>query len=276
MKETFILSAFLALLVGLAACGPRETDTAIPPTEPTEPTATEPVTEPTTDPYAIATAETTSMGAFVAVSDQDFGHGVVMVKKVNTNVDGWIVIHTEADGKPGLVIGFAQVPAGESSDVAVTIDASKAIPKLFAMLHVDEGTKGTYEFPGADVPVKDGDMIVMQAFKFLQTGKPSVSATEQSIVDGTVTVASAYMNVPGWVAIHTEVDGKPGPAIGYTLLPSGVSTDIKVEIDESRATPKLFAMLHMDAGVIGTYEFPGDDVPIKDGDMIVMSPFDIK
>ena len=165
MKKKFVLSAFLALLVLLAACGPRAaTDTAIPPTEPTEPTATEPVTEPTTEPYAITTAETTSIGAFVDVSDQDFGHGVVMVKKVNTDVDGWIVIHTEADGKPGPVIGFAQVPAGESSNVAVRIDASKATPKLFAMLHMDAGVIGTYEFPGDDVPIKDGDMIVMSPF----------------------------------------------------------------------------------------------------------------
>jgi hypothetical protein len=156
MKKKFVLSAFLALLVLLAACGPRAaTYTAIPPTEPTE---------PTTEPYAITTAETTSIGAFVDVSDQDFGHGVVMVKKVNTDVDGWIVIHTEADGKPGPVIGFAQVPAGESSNVAVRIDASKATPKLFAMMHMDAGVIGTYEFPGDDVPIKDGDMIVMSPF----------------------------------------------------------------------------------------------------------------
>ena len=39
------------------------------------------------------------------------------------------------------------------------------------------------------------------------------------------------------------------------------------------ATEKLFAMLHLDAGTLGSYEFPGDDVPVKAGDAVVMAPF---
>ena len=271
MKIKCVLSAFVALLSLLAACGPQAaTETAIPPTEPTE---------PTTDPYAVNTAETTSTGAFVDVSHQDLTQGTVTLAKINAATDGWVVIHVEgSDGEPGPVIGQTQVPAGESTDVQVTIDASQATPKLFAMLHVDEGMKGTYEFPGADMPVKDGDTIVMQAFNqvLVLTFAPSVTAMEQAVVNGTVTIASVYMNMPGWVAIHTEVDGKSGPVIGYALLPAGESKDIKVEIDESQTTPKLFAMLHVDAGIVGTYEFPGDDVPILNDDVIVMIPFDLR
>ncbi len=192
---------------------------------------------------------------------------------------GWLVIHVEADGKPGPVIGYVQVPAGGSTDVKVTIDPAMATAKMFAMLHVDEGVKGTYEFPGADAPVKDGEMIVMQAFNQVEAmmmSTPAVVANEQSVVDDTVTVASAYMDVPGWLVIHIEADGKPGPVIGYVALPAGESKDIKVTIDAAQATPKLFAMLHIDAGVAGTYEFPGDDAPVKDGEMIVMVPFNIK
>lgn len=146
---------------------------------------------------------------------------------------------------------------------------------MFAMLHVDEGVKGTYEFPGADAPAKDGDAVVMTAFNQSEAMMiaPSVVAEDQRIVEDSVTVASVYMTVPGWLVIHTEVDGKPGPVIGHTALPQGESKDIKVEIDESDATSTLFAMLHVDEGVIGTYEFPGADAPVKDGDMIVMVPF---
>ena len=40
-----------------------------------------------------------------------------------------------------------------NSNVVVEIDAEAATPILHAMLHVDEGEVGTYEFPGPDVPV---------------------------------------------------------------------------------------------------------------------------
>jgi hypothetical protein len=267
MKKNFALGASLALILLLVACQPAATP------------ATEiPTMEPITDPYAVATPDDSSGGvADIQVSDQAIDQDTVTVTTVNAIVDGWLVIHTEADGKPGPVIGYTQVPAGGSSDVKVTVDASQATPKLFAMLHVDEGTKGTYEFPGADVPVREGDMIVMQAFNQAEAtnSAPYVTAEDQPIVDGTVWVAAA-MDVPGWVAIHAEADSKPGPVIGYAQIPGGEWEDLKITIDESQVTPKLFAMLHIDAGVAGTYEFPGDDVPVKDGDMIVMVPFEIK
>ena len=47
-----------------------------------------------------------------------------------------------------------------------------------------------------------------------------------------------------------------------------------VEIDADMATETLFAMLHVDAGAIGDYEFPGDDVPARDADdNVVVTPF---
>jgi hypothetical protein len=34
-------------------------------------------------------------------------------------------------------------------------------------------------------------------------------------------------------------------------------------------------MLHTDAGVLGTYEFPGPDGPVKDGDAVVMKQINL-
>jgi hypothetical protein len=265
MKLKFALGTFLALALGLTACQPG-----------TAPATEMPTVEPTTDAYAADTLEAPSGAVSLDVSDQSIEQGTVTVRTVDAMEDGWVVIHTEADGKPGPVIGYTQIPAGESTEVKVTVDASQATPKLFAMLHVDEGIKGTYEFPGADAPVKDGDMIVMQAFNQVDVtiSLPYITAKDQSIVDGTVWVA-ASMDVPGWVAIHADADGKPGPVIGYAQIPAGDWEDLKVTVDESKVTPKLFAMLHIDAGIAGTYEFPGEDVPVKNGETIVMVPFEI-
>lgn len=212
----------------------------------------------------------------VEVMDQEIAGGSVTIPSVTMAEDGWVVIHTaNAEGKPGPVIGYAQVPAGTSNDIAVNLEAEKATPKLFAMLHIDAGTLGTYEFPGDDAPVKDGDAVVVKPFS-LSGLKASVAASDQEITNGTVTIDSAYLLQSGFVVIHTaNEEGKPGPVIGYAALPAGPSAGVAVNIEADKATPKLFAMLHIDAGNAGVYEFPGDDVPVTEGDAVVLTPFNI-
>ena len=211
----------------------------------------------------------------VEVSDQDASGGMVTVQKVTAADPGWIVIHTESDGAPGPIVGFAQVSAGENNAVAVEIDLEAATEKLFAMLHIDAGTLGTYEFPGDDAPVKNGDAVVMTPFMVSlgeASAPPSVSVADQE-TDGKVIITEVNAADPGWIVIHTESDGAPGPIIGYAAVNAGKNSDVEVEIDLGGATEKLFAMLHIDAGTAGTYEFPGDDAPVKNGDAVVMTPF---
>jgi len=254
--KLLFVSALLTLALVLAACGSQ----SVPATDIPQSAATE------------APAE--SVTPAVEVMDQDIADGNVTVPSVNMAVDGWVVIHTtNAEGKPGSVIGYAPVPAGSSSDVSVNIDADQVTPQLFAMLHIDAGAAGTYEFPGDDVPVKDGDAIVMKPFNL--TGlKATVSVSDQEVKDGSVMIDSAFTLQPGWVVIHTaNAEGKPDTVIGYAALPEGFSSNVPVTIDEANATPKLFAMLHVDAGTVGTYEFPGDDAPVTSGDAVVMVPF---
>lgn len=102
---------------------------------------------------------------------------------------------------------------------------------------------------------------------------PNVQVTGTGIVDGTVTIAEATVEGPAWVVIHADDEGKPGPVIGYAPLTESNNSNVVVEIDEDAATPILHAMLHVDAGEVGTYEFPGADVPVKVGDAIVMAEF---
>lgn len=211
----------------------------------------------------------------VEVLDQEIANGSVTIPTVSLAADGWVVIHTiNEEGKPGSVIGYAPAPAGTSNNITVEIDEAQVTPKLFAMLHVDAGIAGTYEFPGDDTPVMDGDAVVVKPFN-LNGLNPFVRASDQSIQDGAVMVDAAYMTQAGWVVIHTaNEEGKPGPVIGNAAIPEGYSTNIQVPIDSENATPKLFAMLHIDAGIAGTYEFPGDDIPVSVGDAIVLTPFD--
>lgn len=91
---------------------------------------------------------------------------------------------------------------------------------------------------------------------------PSVTTVDQEIEMGHVTVAEVVSDGPGWMAIHAQAeDGGFGEVLGYTAVSDGVNTDVVVDFIMGTPTETLFAMLHIDAGEVGTYEFPGDDVP---------------
>ena len=64
------------------------------------------------------------------------------------------------------------------------------------------------------------------------------------------------------MVIHNQVNGNIGDPIGETQLNTGDNKNIVVKIDPTKATPVLYAMLHVDAGTVGKYEFPGPDVPV--------------
>jgi hypothetical protein len=95
-------------------------------------------------------------------------------------------------------------------------------------------------------------------------------------MDGTVTVASAVAIEQGWLAIHTDKDGAPSSiVIGYSPVNPGVNTNVVVIIDLMHATSRLWAILHVDEGQVGTWEFPGPDVPVQVGGKTIISSFNV-
>lgn len=149
--------ALLAIVsLGLAACGSAATSAA-------------PTNAPAEAPTEGATSAPTeaNLGAqpSVTVSDQAVMDGKVVVDSVTAAESGWIVIHADNDGAPGPVVGHTAVEAGTTNDVAVDVDTGKVTPTLYAMLHVDTGAAGEYDFPDADPPVKVDGQIVVKGFQ---------------------------------------------------------------------------------------------------------------
>jgi plastocyanin len=105
---------------------------------------------------------------------------------------------------------------------------------------------------------------------------PAVQVADQALVEDTVTVASVVSAGPGWIVIHADNDGAPGPILGYAPVQDGENSDVVVELNLVGLTGTLRAMLHTDAGQLGTFEFPGEDGPVTYGDGIVISPFDLQ
>ena len=98
---------------------------------------------------------------------------------------------------------------------------------------------------------------------------PAEITFEAQDSDGTtITVASITLPSPGYIAVHGNLDGGPGPVVGHSdLLPAGTSTNVVVTLDEPLgATDMLFPMAHIDVNGNGEYEFPGEDLPATTAD----------
>jgi hypothetical protein len=107
---------------------------------------------------------------------------------------------------------------------------------------------------------KDAAMATMQAGLML-ADQPAASS---------VVIQELTLDKPGFVVVHMEKDGKPGPVIGHSdLIVPGTYQNYSVAIDATMAGSAVFPMLHYDNGD-GVYEFPGADGPAKAGDKVVV------
>jgi hypothetical protein len=201
----------------------------------------------------------------------------VTIDQVVASQPGWLVIHITRNGGPGPVIGNSPVIVGSNPNLAVEIDLSQATGQLFAMLHLDVGAEGVYEFPGDDVPVFVDDVIVNVPFQAAFPIEDAVTPSDQAAVDGTITVDLVSAQVPGWIVIHAENADQTGPGpdiVGWAPVGVGNNANVTVEIDLGLATETLYAMLHLDVGAAGEYEFPGGDPPVFNPDgQVIVTPF---
>ncbi len=104
----------------------------------------------------------------------------------------------------------------------------------------------------------------------------TLDAANQSGDGKSVTVASVTLNAGGkggWVALHTDVSGKPGPVKYFVAVPAGASSKVVIPTPEGIPTGDYWPMLHVDDHAVGTYEFPkvaGADLPAMSNGMVVM------
>lgn len=124
--------------------------------------------------------------ASIQASDQtlDDLSTVVVTDGATSLGPGWVVIHEDDNGSPGAVIGHAAVSDGENQNIEVTLERPAVDGEtLHAMLHVDEGTVGTYEFPGDDVPATDSnnDVVVAPFVVTVPAGTPAIRITMNNV-----------------------------------------------------------------------------------------------
>lgn len=192
----------------------------------------------------------------LVVADQLSLDGTVTVTNVTSPSAGFIAIHADVDGMPGPVVGIAPLQAGSLDSVQIPIDASGATPTLHAMLHVDDNTTGAFEFervPGADMPIITDGQVITYPFRVT-----AIRAYDQMIVNNAFVVASAVLEAGGWLVIHADDNGAPGPVLGQAPLRPGTNAGVFVPLAAEGQTPVVWPMLHVDDGQGGCVRVHGD------------------
>ncbi len=156
------LALTLTLVAGVAACGNDDStrqNTAAAPATAAPPAASAPMD------HGAAAAGTASGSVQAADQSSDGSKLVVAAVTLTGAGQGFIAVHQDLDGKPGPTVGVARLSQGETENLVVRLDKPVRSGAFWPMLHVDDHTIGTYEFPKvpqADAPVKTGDQVVMK------------------------------------------------------------------------------------------------------------------
>ncbi len=106
--------------------------------------------------------------------DQDVSGGTVTATEVQSEQNGWLVVHrTDDAGKPGPVVGYSPLKKGINTDVvAILTEEVASGDMLMLMLHGEDGGNitGIFEYTlGAkeDGPIKKDGELVMSVIKAL-------------------------------------------------------------------------------------------------------------
>jgi hypothetical protein len=103
---------------------------------------------------------------------------------------------------------------------------------------------------------------------------PAISVPDQGGKFGIVAAARVTSDGPGWLVIYRDVDAAPGPVLGWAAVTTGVSWNVRVKLGPG-LTQHLWAVLHVDAGEMGSFEYPGPDAPVAVDGRIIRKRFEL-
>ena len=218
-------------------------------------------------------------------SERTPDNGQITIDSVTALQTGWIVIHPDNGSNAPIVpgvIGKARIDSGITTLLSIRLDSVVVNGEiLWAMLHADDGQVGVYEFDGIgthDQPIMQDSIIVMTRFAISQTD-PRIEIDEQLPINNSVLLRRVHAAENGWVVIHANDDGIPGAVLAMAPVVEGVTLDVSITLPTDStwlltAGDSLWATLHYDRGVEGSYEFPGVDSPVQlQNGEIVTVPF---
>jgi hypothetical protein len=253
-----------------------------------------------------AVAQAAALPNQITVASQELNSGVVIISSVTAAQNGWVVIYKNANLSDSEIVGYAPVYQGANTNVKVTINTAKVgdLPTLWAVLHVDGGIPGRFEWglrnqPYDDGPVMQNGWYVIASFgtsasmavpaaapavapKVVPASTPApakapivsapatdkITATGQDLNSGVIVINSVVASQDGWVVIYMTPDNlTAGEIVGYAPVYQGTNTNVKVTINTARVgdAPTLWAVLQADNSVKGQFEWGLRGLGYNDG-----------
>lgn len=197
--------------------------------------------------------------------DQD-GVDELVVDRVLTPGDAWIVVHADDNGKPGMRVGLARVEKGESTDVKVKLE-ELTTPNVIVAVHADKGKSGEFDFDmmnkemSPDRPYFVDEKELAKVVKVREFGIPTAAGTaaievaDQPGATGELKVAKALAPAGAWIVVHLDDEGAPGQRVGLAQIPAGDNADVTVKLEPLPLTDTVFVAIHADAGTPGVFDF---------------------
>lgn len=208
--------------------------------------------------------------AQLELDENQNGAAELTVKRVVSPTDGWVVVHADMNGKPGMRVGLAHVKKGESVNVKVKLE-NLTTPKVIVAVHSDRGTKDKFDFDmmnkemSADRPffVDSKELAkVVSVREFgvpVAAGKASVVASDQPGAKDELVIARVVAPTDAWIVIHLEKDGGPGGRVGLLHIPAGESLNTTVALEPLPLTSNLLVAIHADKADPGLFNFDMED-----------------
>lgn len=223
----------------------------------------------TTAPAGDEASSTPPMGpAELSAEDQAGDGSSVVVSSVTLPAAGFVVIHADADGSAGPVIGHSDLlPEGESTDVEVPLDEPLAAPAtVWPMAHIDTNANETYDFAPPDV-TDDGPATFEDGEVAMVPLEYDVEGGDEAAAGGTAVAISDFAFDPETIEVAagdtvtwTNQDGVPHTV---TAGSSGAATD---DFDEALDAGDSAEITFDEAG---TYDYFCAIHPTMTGQVVV-------
>lgn len=200
----------------------------------------------------------------VVIYDQPVVNGEIIIERVISNGPGWVAIHFDDGGQPGLIIGSVAVDDGLNQRLVVDLIEEAITPVMYARLHTDSEPGGEFDFPRTDPPVRYENRLP-EANEFRVDVGSYLIIDDQVLTGDATIVAPLVVSVTnGWLAIYADADGERGDLLGTAWVSEGLNRDVAVVLDMVPEPGSLHAVLHQDQGQTETFEFPnGPDSPVR-------------
>lgn len=200
----------------------------------------------------------------VVVYDQPVVNGEIIIERVISNGPGWVAIHFDDNGQPGLIIGSVALEDGLNERLVIDLIEEAITPVMYARLHTDSEPGGEFDFPRSDPPVRYENRLP-EANEFRVDVGSYLVIADQSLGEEATVIAPLVVSVTNaWLAIYADADGERGEPLGAAWVTEGLNRDVVVALDPVPEPVLLHAVLHQDQGEAEVFEFPGGpDTPVR-------------